>query len=1130
LNNGDNYSGTLQPTSSDEELEMYVPSGATATFSGKVESYIGFLYINHFHITKTGGGTLVFIGLANVRNIHIDDGILQMGNGIQNPGLWYSGGWFESVSYETYFHIKNGCLFRLHPAGSSSPLYNTDGAGNVEIIGDGELIINPDDWNHTGETTINGGELSLHIDATSINKNYVNNGSLIFNLQGNWSKTVTYWGTITGTGHVHKLGMATLRIPSVQGYSGVTLVAQGTLQVGPFGLGLSFALSLESSNSMLTFEGNNINFLSPIAGDGEVLISEGQNVTISSWCSYKGKTTIGHDALLVISGPPSFAGIGNIENRGTLYFNSNYYYRGIISGSGEVIIGNTSVVAFEGVNTYTGRTYITGTLQLGSFFNLPGSIDGTSDVIVNANSRLIFYNGSANKTFSKVISGAGNVEKHGSGNLYFDKDQSYSGTTTIEDGALYLGKGGATGSVAGNIINKGTLNFNRTTPYTYSGVISGTGTVATTYENTGTITLNGAKTYTGKTLIYGGTLALGNTGTIEASEKVQLSSNSITFSISNPKTIKALCTSNISVLTATVNLGATLNIGFAGQDNGYGNYTSKFTGTGGINKRGTGVFTITSNANTATGSFEVSEGKLILDGAKWAGNLNRTGGILDIRKNVTISGALSLNSGDIYMNLTSVPPSKITATGAVSTSGTNTLYVTSGGIFTPQTIIAGASGIPNPPTPPYTAITHGRTTTLSTLNNKELQIEVSLLDHISPTPGEGLTLKASSGGFAWKKGTDDVTTQDNLIYSLYKSQFNDITTVAQCEANGVCILDNVQPRQQDYGIPYDDGDGLRVFWVDINYLCVGNGLQPGTSFYVNVVVKDESNNKAAYTPLLWSVNKADLKGNVSILGDAVFGQKLTVDVTGLFSAPEIPDMGELSYQWKRGNADIAGATNSTYTLVQADIDSTITVVVTAYYCNLSTFASTPVVVKATQAAPAKPTLQSVSDTRITLNPMAGCEYRVNGNEWQTSTTFNDLLPGTSYCFEAHKPETDTRYASPESEPATFTTDTTVLGIVSPTLSNQILVYPNPTTGELRIMNNEQLIMNNVEIYDVYGKRMEIPRFARNDGEAKFPSNSLEGWQPQADGVVLNISHLANGIYFLKIQTEKGAITRKVVKQ
>jgi hypothetical protein len=41
---------------------------------------------------------------------------------------------------------------------------------------------------------------------------------------------------------------------------------------------------------------------------------------------------------------------------------------------------------------------------------------------------------------------------------------------------------------------------------------------------------------------------------------------------------------------------------------------------------------------------------------------------------------------------------------------------------------------------------------------------------------------------------------------------------------------------------------------------------------------------------------------------------------------------------------------------------------------------------------------------------------------------------------------------------------------------------------------------------------------------------LEGWQPQADGVVLNISHLQAGIYFVKIQTEKESIIKKVIKQ
>ena len=87
------------------------------------------------------------------------------------------------------------------------------------------------------------------------------------------------------------------------------------------------------------------------------------------------------------------------------------------------------------------------------------------------------------------------------------------------------------------------------------------------------------------------------------------------------------------------------------------------------------------------------------------------------------------------------------------------------------------------------------------------------------------------------------------------------------------------------------------------------------------------------------------------------------------------------------------------------------------------------------------------------------------------------------------------------------------------LANSISIYPNPTTGELRIENGK-LRMENVEIFDIYGRKVE----------AKFPSNELEGWQPQADGVVFNISHLSAGIYFVKIITEQGEIVKKVVKQ
>src|SRR5262249_47398857 len=51
-----------------------------------------------------------------------------------------------------------------------------------------------------------------------------------------------------------------------------------------------------------------------------------------------------------------------------------------------------------------------------------------------------------------------------------------TGPTTIAAGAtLQLGNGGTTGSVAGNVVDNGTLIFNRSNNYTFAGAISGPG-------------------------------------------------------------------------------------------------------------------------------------------------------------------------------------------------------------------------------------------------------------------------------------------------------------------------------------------------------------------------------------------------------------------------------------------------------------------------------------------------------------------------------------------------------------------------------------------------------------------------------------------------------------------------------
>ncbi len=72
----------------------------------------------------------------------------------------------------------------------------------------------------------------------------------------------------------------------------------------------------------------------------------------------------------------------------------------------------------------------------------------------------------------------------------------------------------------------------------------------------------------------------------------------------------------------------------------------------------------------------------------------------------------------------------------------------------------------------------------------------------------------------------------------------------------------------------------------------------------------------------------------------------------------------------------------------------------------------------------------------------------------------------------------------------------------------VKMYPNPTTGQLRITNYE-LRIEKVEIYDISGKMLQ---------QIANPSQEI------------NISHLAKGIYLVKVKTAGGEVVKKIVKQ
>jgi hypothetical protein len=76
---------------------------------------------------------------------------------------------------------------------------------------------------------------------------------------------------------------------------------------------------------------------------------------------------------------------------------------------------------------------------------------------------------------------------------------------------------------------------------------------------------------------------------------------------------------------------------------------------------------------------------------------------------------------------------------------------------------------------------------------------------------------------------------------------------------------------------------------------------------------------------------------------------------------------------------------------------------------------------------------------------------------------------------------------------------------------QISIYPNPTTGELKIDNGE-LRIENIFVFDMVGKKVM---------EHKGENVTLHK---------IDLSTLPTGVYFVRIQTANEVITQKVIRE
>jgi hypothetical protein len=80
------------------------------------------------------------------------------------------------------------------------------------------------------------------------------------------------------------------------------------------------------------------------------------------------------------------------------------------------------------------------------------------------------------------------------------------------------------------------------------------------------------------------------------------------------------------------------------------------------------------------------------------------------------------------------------------------------------------------------------------------------------------------------------------------------------------------------------------------------------------------------------------------------------------------------------------------------------------------------------------------------------------------------------------------------------------------LDELISVYPNPTTGELRV-TSDKLQIENIEVFDVYGRKIFSNHLITSSSHQK-----------------INIENLSSGVYFMKLNTDKGEVIKRVIKE
>jgi autotransporter-associated beta strand protein len=156
-------------------------------------------------------------------------------------------------------------------------------------------------------------------------------------------------------------------------------------------------------------------------------------------------------------------------------------------------------------------------------FSGAGALSGTMGLTKSGSGSITFL-----QTGGDSYKGAITV---GGGTVTFGADNSISGGINVSNGAtVQVGQGSGTGTLpGGNVVNAGSVIFDRGADLTVPNVISGPGSLSKLDANV--LTVSGANTFTGAVTVAAGTLRAGNTSALGTADGSTILSSGATLDV-----------------------------------------------------------------------------------------------------------------------------------------------------------------------------------------------------------------------------------------------------------------------------------------------------------------------------------------------------------------------------------------------------------------------------------------------------------------------------------------------------------------------------------------------------------------------------------------------------------------------